>query len=156
VPASDGDHLGRTSARRHGGRDRRRRGHVLVVGGREAALEDLAQDVVDDVGRTHSGQPGQMVDVSEGVAAQPDVVSIESAYSAGHARKQRHTQCQSGFSGLCNIGGRAMWKRDGDIEKAGTQKTTGLRTSATPSRDLVELRGFEPLTPRLPALCSPN
>ena len=24
------------------------------------------------------------------------------------------------------------------------------------SRKLVELRGFEPLTPRLPALCSPN
>ena len=23
-------------------------------------------------------------------------------------------------------------------------------------RELVELRGFEPLTPRLPALCSPN
>ena len=28
--------------------------------------------------------------------------------------------------------------------------------SVTPREDLVELRGFEPLTPRLPALCSPN
>ena len=26
----------------------------------------------------------------------------------------------------------------------------------TPQEDLVELRGFEPLTPRLPALCSPS
>src|SRR5687767_9575450 len=26
----------------------------------------------------------------------------------------------------------------------------------TPREDLVELRGLEPLTPRLPALCSPN
>ena len=28
--------------------------------------------------------------------------------------------------------------------------------SVTPRQDLVELRGLEPLTPRLPALCSPN
>ncbi len=28
--------------------------------------------------------------------------------------------------------------------------------SVTPKEDLVELRGVEPLTPRLPALCSPN
>ena len=28
--------------------------------------------------------------------------------------------------------------------------------SVTPREDLVELRGFEPLTPRLPALCSPS
>ncbi len=29
-------------------------------------------------------------------------------------------------------------------------------SSVTPREDLVELRGFEPLTPRLPALCSPS
>jgi hypothetical protein len=28
--------------------------------------------------------------------------------------------------------------------------------SVTPREELVELRGLEPLTPRLPALCSPN
>ena len=28
--------------------------------------------------------------------------------------------------------------------------------AVTPYKDLVELRGLEPLTPRLPALCSPN
>ena len=28
--------------------------------------------------------------------------------------------------------------------------------SVTPRQDLVELRGLEPLTPRLPALCSPS
>ena len=28
--------------------------------------------------------------------------------------------------------------------------------SVTPRQELVELRGLEPLTPRLPALCSPN
>jgi hypothetical protein len=28
--------------------------------------------------------------------------------------------------------------------------------SVTPRKKLVELRGLEPLTPRLPALCSPN
>ncbi len=26
----------------------------------------------------------------------------------------------------------------------------------TPDQEMVELRGFEPLTPRLPALCSPS
>jgi hypothetical protein len=30
------------------------------------------------------------------------------------------------------------------------------KTSPTPWKSVVELRGIEPLTPRLPALCSPS
>jgi integrase len=38
-----------------------------------------------------------------------------------------------------------------------TRKETGATTYAvTPEKSMVELRGLEPLTPRLPALCSPN
>ena len=37
------------------------------------------------------------------------------------------------------------------------EHTRGVTDCAvTPREDLVELRGLEPLTPRLPALCSPN
>ena len=37
------------------------------------------------------------------------------------------------------------------------ERTRGVTDrSVTPREDLVELRGLEPLTPRLPALCSPN
>ena len=37
------------------------------------------------------------------------------------------------------------------------EETRGVTDrSVTPRQDLVELRGVEPLTPRLPALCSPN
>ena len=32
----------------------------------------------------------------------------------------------------------------------------GYGSLRNPVRELVELRGVEPLTPRLPALCSPN
>ena len=41
---------------------------------------------------------------------------------------------------------------------AGTATLTWLRVPAVPHVGLVlvELRGVEPLTPRLPALCSPN
>ena len=35
-------------------------------------------------------------------------------------------------------------------------ETRGYEDSVTPRQRLVELRGVEPLTPRLPALCSPN
>jgi len=38
-----------------------------------------------------------------------------------------------------------------------TEKENGATADAvTPRKELVELRGLEPLTPRLPALCSPN
>ena len=38
-----------------------------------------------------------------------------------------------------------------------SERTRGVTDrSVTPRQDLVELRGLEPLTPRLPALCSPN
>ena len=38
-----------------------------------------------------------------------------------------------------------------------TDKENGATADAvTPRKELVELRGLEPLTPRLPALCSPN
>ena len=38
-----------------------------------------------------------------------------------------------------------------------TERTRGATARAvTPREELVELRGLEPLTPRLPALCSPN
>jgi integrase len=38
-----------------------------------------------------------------------------------------------------------------------SERTRGATDrSVTPREDLVELRGLEPLTPRLPALCSPN
>ena len=37
------------------------------------------------------------------------------------------------------------------------ERTRGVTDrSVTPRQDLVELRGLEPLTPRLPALCSPS
>ena len=37
------------------------------------------------------------------------------------------------------------------------ERTRGVTDrSVTPREELVELRGLEPLTPRLPALCSPN
>ena len=38
-----------------------------------------------------------------------------------------------------------------------TEERSGATADAvTPRKELVELRGLEPLTPRLPALCSPN
>ena len=36
------------------------------------------------------------------------------------------------------------------------EKEKGLTMIANPLNNLVELRGIEPLTPRLPALCSPS
>jgi hypothetical protein len=48
------------------------------------------------------------------------------------------------------------------LQRIRIEKTTGqavLRTACPASVNLsglVELRGLEPLTPRLPALCSPN
>ena len=37
------------------------------------------------------------------------------------------------------------------------ERTRGVTDrSVTPREEMVELRGLEPLTPRLPALCSPN
>ena len=40
---------------------------------------------------------------------------------------------------------------------AATVKDEGVtECPVTPERRMVELRGLEPLTPRLPALCSPN
>jgi len=40
--------------------------------------------------------------------------------------------------------------------RATTNKSGVTACAVTPHEDLVELRGLEPLTPRLPALCSPN
>ncbi len=37
-----------------------------------------------------------------------------------------------------------------------SQMKKGWLLKANPFEDLVELRGIEPLTPRLPALCSPS
>ncbi len=40
--------------------------------------------------------------------------------------------------------------------RATTNKNGVTACAVTPHEHLVELRGLEPLTPRLPALCSPN
>jgi hypothetical protein len=62
--------------------------------------------------------------------------------------------------------GAPVQPREDGIERIPTQPprnqgSIGKRRGATgcpvtPRQDLVELRGLEPLTPRLPALCSPN